>query len=252
MRGAAQFLLELLVEDPKHHWLVTPFSMSPEHTYRDKDGNTASLSPGPTMDVALIRELFAHCIEAGKILGVDEDFRARLAATLPKLPPYRINSRGYLQEWIEDWTPGTEGHNVSPYFPFFPGDTITLRGTSGTGRLPSTNGWRRARPRGGWTGAWDTCVWARLERGDKVEQWLNALMATPTNSLADNLHNRKDQPVRRQFRPDRRRRRSALAEPRREKFPCCPPCRQAGPTARSRGCAPAAALKWILPGMMEN
>ena len=68
MRGAAQFLLELLVEDPKHHWLVTPFSMSPEHTYRDKDGNTASLSPGPTMDIALIRELFSHCIEAGKIL----------------------------------------------------------------------------------------------------------------------------------------------------------------------------------------
>ena len=29
MKGAAQFLLELMVEDPKHHWLVTPFSMSP-------------------------------------------------------------------------------------------------------------------------------------------------------------------------------------------------------------------------------
>ena len=64
MRGAAQFLLGTLVEDPKHHWLVTPFSMSPEHTYRDADGNTASLSPGPTMDIAQIRELFGHCIEA--------------------------------------------------------------------------------------------------------------------------------------------------------------------------------------------
>jgi len=29
MKGAAQFLLELLVEDPKHGWLVTPFSISP-------------------------------------------------------------------------------------------------------------------------------------------------------------------------------------------------------------------------------
>ena len=162
MRGAAQFLLELLVEEPKHHWLVTPFSMSPEHTYRDKDGNTASLSPGPTLDVALIRELFSHCIEAGKILGVDEVFRARLTAALKRLPPYRINSRGYLQEWIEDWEPGTEGHNVSPNFPFFPGSSITLRGNPEL--AGAVNKWMETRQaRGGWITAWDTAVWARLE-----------------------------------------------------------------------------------------
>jgi alpha-L-fucosidase 2 len=188
MRGAAQFLLELLVEDPKHHWLVTPFSMSPEHTYRDQDGNTASLSPGPTMDIAQIRELFGHCIEASRILGIDEDFQTRLVATLPKLPPYRINSHGYLQEWIEDWTPGTENHNVSPNFPLFPGDTITLRGTPEL--AAAINNWMDTRQaRGGWITAWDTCVWARLERGEKVEQWLGALM---TNSLADNLHNQRN------------------------------------------------------------
>jgi len=188
MRGAAQFLLELLVEDPKHHWLVTPFSMSPEHTYRDQDGNTATLSPGPTMDIAQIRELFGHCIEASRILGIDEDFQTRLVATLPKLPPYRINSHGYLQEWIEDWTPGTENHNVSPNFPLFPGDTITLRGTPEL--AAAINNWMDTRQaRGGWITAWDTCVWARLERGEKVEQWLGALM---TNSLADNLHNQRN------------------------------------------------------------
>ncbi len=186
MRGAAQFLLELLIEDPKHHWLVTPFSMSPEHTYRDKDGNTASLSPGPTMDIALIRELFSHCRDAGRILGIDEDFRSHLAATLPKLPPYRINSRGFLQEWIEDWTPGTEGHNVSPNFPLFPGSTITLRGNPEL--AGAINKWMETRQaRGGWITAWDSAIWARLERGEKVEQWLGALMK---NSLADNLHNR--------------------------------------------------------------
>jgi alpha-L-fucosidase 2 len=188
MRGAAQFLLGVLVEDPKHHWLVTPISMSPEHTYRDKDGNTASVSPGPTLDIALIRELFGHCIEAGQILGTDQAFTSRLAATLPKLPPYRINSRGQLQEWIEDWTPGVENHNISPNFPLFPGDTITLRGTPELAGAIS-NWMETRRPRGGWTGAFDACVWARLERGDKVEQWLNVFMASPSNSLADNLQN---------------------------------------------------------------
>jgi alpha-L-fucosidase 2 len=185
MRGAAQFLLELLVEYPKYHWLVTPFSISPEHTYLDWNGNTASLSPGPTLDIALIRDLFSHCIKASEILGVDKDFRAKLAATLPKLPPYQINSRGYLQEWIEDWTPGPEGHNVSPNFPLFPGSTITLRGTPEL--AAAINRWMETRqPRGGWITAWDTAVWARLERGGKVEQWLDALME---NSLADNLQN---------------------------------------------------------------
>jgi alpha-L-fucosidase 2 len=185
MRGAAQFLLEVLAEEPKHHWLVTPFSMSPEHTYLDQNGNTASLSPGPTMDIAQIRELFGHCIEAEGILGTDKEFGIRLAATLPKLPPYRINRQGYLQEWIEDWTGGPEGHNVSPNFPFFPGSTITLRGNPEL--AGAINKWMETRqPRGGWTTAWDTAVWARLERGDKVEQWLAALMK---NSLSDNLHN---------------------------------------------------------------
>lgn len=101
MKGAAQFFLDVLVEDPKHHWLVTPFSMSPEHTYRDSAGNQVSVSPGTTMDNALIRELFTNCIEAGKILKLDADFRDKLTTAMSKLAPYRINSRGFLQEWID-------------------------------------------------------------------------------------------------------------------------------------------------------
>ncbi len=128
MKGAAQFLLELMVEEPKHHWLVTPFSMSPEHGYYDSEGRMSYLSPSPTMDVGLIRELFPHCIEASRILGVDEDFRARLQAALTRIPPYQIGKSGFVQEWIEDWQPGPQGHNVSANFPFYPGSSITLRG----------------------------------------------------------------------------------------------------------------------------
>jgi alpha-L-fucosidase 2 len=184
MKGAAQFLLDTMVEDPKHHWLVTPISMSPEHRYQDKNGNVVSVSPGPTIDVALIRELFSHCIEAGKILEIDNDFSSKLTSALTKLPPYRIDSRGYLQEWIEDWTPGTEGHNTSPNFPLFPGSSITLHGTPDLASAVNKSMEAR-RAGGGWIGAWNTCVWARLERGEKVEQWLQSLV----RSLADNLHN---------------------------------------------------------------
>jgi alpha-L-fucosidase 2 len=40
--------------------------------------------------------------------------------------------------------------------------------------------------RGGWPLAWDISMWARLERGDKVETCLQTLVQ---NSLAPNLHN---------------------------------------------------------------
>ncbi|HWY32525.1 MAG TPA: glycoside hydrolase family 95 protein, partial [Candidatus Acidoferrum sp.] len=111
MKGAAQFLLEVMVEEPKHHWIVTPFSMSPEHGYLDSEGQMSFLSPSPTMDLGIIRELFPHCIAAGRILGVDADFRAQLETALTKIPPYQIGKSGFVQEWIEDWQPGPQGHN---------------------------------------------------------------------------------------------------------------------------------------------
>jgi alpha-L-fucosidase 2 len=179
------------VEDPKHHWLVTPFSMSPEHRFRDADGNTGSISPGPTMDVAIMRELFSHCIEAGKILKTDEDFGAKLAGQMAKFPPYRINSRGTLQEWIEDWTPGNEGHNLSANFPFFPGNSITLRGAPDLAGAIAK--WMEARRGGGgWQAAWDTSVWARLEQPDKVEQFLRGLVRGVGDNLANRGSNQSD------------------------------------------------------------
>ena len=39
-----------------------------------------------------------------------------------------MTAGGWLQEWVEDWEPGRQGHNVSPDFPFYPGSSITLRG----------------------------------------------------------------------------------------------------------------------------
>ena len=157
MKGSAQFLVGVLVEEPKHHWLVTPFSMSPEHGYYDADGKMAFLSPAPTMDVAIMRELFPHCIEASKILGVDADFSAKLQAALDKLPPYQINHLGFLQEWIDDWKPGPQGHNVSPNFTFFPGRSITLRGDPE--HAAAIGRWMEARkPQGGRLAdrVWDT------------------------------------------------------------------------------------------------
>ncbi len=185
MRGAARFLLEVMVEEPKHHWLVTPFSMSPEHGYLDGAGKMSFLSPAPTMDVGIIRELFPHCIEAGRILGLDADFRGQLETALTKLPPYRMGRSGFVQEWIEDWQPGPQGHNVSPNFPFYPGSSITLRGHPEF--AAAYQRWMEAHPpRGGFPLSWGIAMWARLERGDKVGSLMDAYV---NRAPAANLHN---------------------------------------------------------------
>jgi alpha-L-fucosidase 2 len=185
MKGAARFLLEVMVEEPRHHWLVTPFSMSPEHGYFDSEGKMSFLSPSPTMDVAIIRELFPHCIEASRTLGLDADFRAQLETALTKIPPYQIGKSGFVQEWIEDWKPGPQGHNVSPNFPFYPGSSITLRGNPEF--AAAYQKWMEAHPpRGGFPLSWGIAMWARLEHGDKVGSLMDAYV---NRAPAPNLHN---------------------------------------------------------------
>ncbi|MDR2118395.1 MAG: glycoside hydrolase family 95 protein [Tannerellaceae bacterium] len=186
LKGSAEFLADILVEYPKYGYLVTPFSMSPEHGYYFDDSNVpAYLSPAPTMDVAIMRELFPHVIEAGKILGVDAAFRKQLESILPKLPPYKVNRLGYVQEWIEDWQPQRGGHDVSPYFPFYPGSSILLRRESDVDLVNAYRYWLESRGLrgGGFPGSWNICMWARLERGDKT----GALMQAAVASVAGNI-----------------------------------------------------------------
>jgi len=186
LKGSAQFLMDLMIEHPKYKWLVIPFSMSPEHGYFDSKGQKAFLSPSTTMDIAIIRELFPHCIEAGKILNVDEDFGKELATALQKIPPYQIGQDGTLQEWIEDWKRGPEGHNLSAHFPFFPGSSLTLRGNPEFAAayqkfLEPRQG------RGGFPTVWDIAMWARLENSTKTDTLIKKFLGS--GRLAANLHN---------------------------------------------------------------
>ena len=188
MRGAAQFLLELMVVEPQNGWLVTPFSMSPEHGYYDSSGKLSFLSPSPTMDIAIIRELFPHCIAAAKELGIDADFRKKLETALGKLPPYQIGSSGFLQEWIKDWKQAPAGHNVSPLFTIYPGNSIRLRRDPQLAE--AIHKWMDVHQApGGFPMSWDIAVWARLERGDSVSAVINRFLSE--NYLAPNLHNKR-------------------------------------------------------------
>src|SRR6478735_3666987 len=101
MQGAAEFCLDWLVDDG-HGRLLTAPSTSPELAFKTADGKQASVATGATMDMSIIRDLFRNCLEAAKILGIDDDFTRRVAAAQPKLLPLQVGSRGQLLEWSAD------------------------------------------------------------------------------------------------------------------------------------------------------
>ncbi len=191
MKGSAQFLIDIMTTEPKHNWLVTPFSMSPEQGYFVSEGaKEVFLSSGTTMNIGMVRDLFPHCIEAEKILNTDQEFGAKLAEALEKIPPYLIGKDGLLQVWIEDWIRGNEGHNMSANFGFFPGNSITLRGNPEIAE--AIRKWLEPRRvGGGWTSAWDICDWARLEDGVKTDTVIKQffLARTGRGGIGNNFHN---------------------------------------------------------------
>jgi hypothetical protein len=48
----------------------------------------------------ILRYLFGACIEASRVLGVDESFRKDLAEKLARLAPPQVSPGGWIMEWL--------------------------------------------------------------------------------------------------------------------------------------------------------
>jgi len=191
MKESAEFYLDFLVEEKTHGWLVTSPSNSPENSFRTNDGQVANVCMGPSMDQQILWNLFTNCIEAIKVLGIDEDFRAELETTRDRLAPPQIGKHGQLQEWLEDYDEPEPGHrHMSHLFALHPSDQITLRGTPELAKAARTSLERRLAHGGGhtgWSRAWIINFWARLEDGEKAHENVIALLAHSTlANLFDN------------------------------------------------------------------
>jgi alpha-L-fucosidase 2 len=174
MRGAAQFFLDTLIEEPKHKWLVTNPTISPEnqHPFR------SAVCAGPTMDSQIIRDLFSNCIEASEILGTDTELRKQLTSARARLAPNQIGSNGQLQEWLEDWdakAPEQKHRHISHLYGLFPSAQITPRGTPELANAAKVTLNTRGDITTGWAIAWRINCWARLHDGDRAYSILNHL-----------------------------------------------------------------------------
>ncbi|HEY1663585.1 MAG TPA: glycoside hydrolase family 95 protein [Verrucomicrobiae bacterium] len=176
MKGAAQFFLDTLVEEPTHHWLVTSPSLSPEN----KHPQGASITDGPTMDEEILRDLFTNCISAAEILGVDKKFRGQLADASARLAPLQIGKAGQLQEWLEDWdmeAPDIHHRHVSHLYGLFPSDQIDFYNTPELADAAKKSLEIRGDESTGWATAWRVNLWARLHNGSHAYKILSFLIS---------------------------------------------------------------------------
>lgn len=188
MKGAAEFLIDFLVED-KNGYLVTAPSFSPENDFIDDKGKSGNTSIATTMDMSIVRDHLMNCIEASEELNADVAFRNVLKAKLAKLYPLHIGKKGNLQEWYKDWEDVDPHHrHVSHLYGLHPGreisplttpefanaarKTLELRGDAGTG----------------WSLAWKINFWARLLDGDHAYKLVRDLMRDLSISKGGGLY----------------------------------------------------------------
>jgi len=180
LKGAAQFFLDTLVEEPKHKWLVTCPSLSPENTHPAG----VAVCAGPTMDMQILRDLFAQCIKSAEILNTDKEFSAKLSSARARLAPMQIGRAGQLQEWLEDWdmeAPERHHRHPSHLYGLHPSNQITPRGTPELFAAARRSLELRGDGGTGWSLAWKINLWARLLDGNHAYALLkNAL--TPVAS----------------------------------------------------------------------
>jgi alpha-L-fucosidase 2 len=175
LRGASEFFLDALVEDPQGRGLVTSPSVSPENHHPFG----TSVCAGPAMDRQIVRDLFAHTVEAGRRLGQDAPLLARIEAARLRIPADRIGRSGQLQEWLEDWddaAPEQQHRHVSHLYGLYPSDQINVRDTPALVAAAKTTLKTRGDLSTGWATAWRACLWARMGEGEHAHQILTGLL----------------------------------------------------------------------------
>ena len=132
------------------------------------------------MDMQILRDLFANCIQAAEILGVDADFRAQLAAARAPARARSDRQGGQLQEWLEDWdmqAPDIHHRHVSHLYGLYPEQQITPRDTPELAAAAKKSLEIRGDMATGWAIGWRINLWARLRDGDHAYSILKLLLS---------------------------------------------------------------------------
>lgn len=178
LKESSQFFLDMLIEEPKHHWLVTAPSNSPENAFTDpKTGQNVNTCMGPAIDSEILHELFTNVIESAKALGIDDEYRTHLEQVRKRLAPIQVSSDGRIMEWLEEYKePEPRHRHTSHLYALHPADQISPDTTPELAKAARKSLEVRGDESTGWALAWRTCYWARLHDGEHALHLLKQLL----------------------------------------------------------------------------
>ena len=170
--------------------LVAPNGWSPEHGPRED---------GVMHDQQLIWDLFRNTLEMAEALGVDPEYRKRVADMQAHLAPNKIGRWGQLQEWQEDRDDPQDTHrHTSHLFAVYPGRQISMTQTPDLARAATKSLKARSNDheetdgkpfsvettigdsRRSWTWPWRCAMWARLGEAERAGIMVRGLLTYNT------------------------------------------------------------------------
>jgi alpha-L-fucosidase 2 len=175
-RGAAEFLIDILVPLPGTDRLVTNPSLSPENVHP----KGATICAGPAMDSQLARDFLTLLRAALGLSAVEYALVAEIDSVLPQLAPDQIGSSGQLQEWLEDWdmhAPEIHHRHVSHLYGLYPSWQINLDDTPDLAAAARRSLEIRGDEATGWGIGWRINLWARLRDGEHAMKVVKLLLS---------------------------------------------------------------------------
>ncbi len=165
--------------------LVVPNGWSPEHG-PDEDG--------VSYNQEIVWDLFNNYVQACDALGLDKDYRDKMAAMRDKLVTPGIGSWGQLLEWMTERkgaradpgspeldTPNDHHRHTSHLFAVYPGHQISARLTPALAAAAKVSLDARGIDPGSdvreWSFAWRTALYARLHDGEDAHRMLQQLFS---------------------------------------------------------------------------
>lgn len=176
LKGAAEFYLDWMIEDKEGHLITSP-ATSPENRFMAPDGKAYATSAGNFADIAMIRECLADALAAAKTLDKDSKLRKEISKTLERMKPYRIGSKGQLQEWVEDFPEQDPHHrHQSHLYGLFPGHHISVANTPELAAAAARSLEIKGENTTGWSTGWRVNLLARLAEAEKAYSMYRRLL----------------------------------------------------------------------------
>lgn len=192
LKDVMAFFYDFLILEDGYY--VTPYGMSPENSYYIPEGEGLSVAGldtgfdrGPTMDRAILHELFNGFIELSEAVS-STDGVEKAKEYLSKIRGPQIGSLGQIMEWSGDYEEKDLGHrHLSHLFGLQPGTTIhpLVNETVSDAALVSLDRRMENGSGGtGWSAAWTISLYARLLEREKTWYYAARLLE---KSIYNNL-----------------------------------------------------------------